>query len=116
MVNLVANFYKDHRVSYDCIKCSISHTLGYLQYATKDLTLVAEFEGVPMQGETLLSVGYKYDLPKANASFKGVLNTQWNVCCVVEKRLDPLPASLTLSAIISHVSDKARFGIGFTLG
>ena len=90
--------------------------VGYLQQATKDLTLVAEFEGVPMQGDTILSAGYKYDLPKANATFKGVVNTQWNVCCVVEKRLDPLPASLTLSAVISHVSDKARFGIGFNLG
>ena len=91
-----------------------SSLAGYLQQATKDLTLVAEFEAVPMQGDSILSVGYKYDLPQANASFKGVLNTQWNVCCIVEKRLDPFPASLTLSAILSHVSDKAR--IGFNLG
>ena len=90
--------------------------LGYLHRASNDLTLVAEFEGVPMQGESILSVGYKYDLPKANVSFKGVVDTQWNVSCIVEKRLDPLPASLTLSALINHVSDKSRFGIGFSLG
>ena len=80
------------------------------------MTLVAEFEGAPMQGDTILSVGYKYDLPQANATFRGVVNTQWNVCCFIEKRLDPLPGCLTLSAVINHVSDKARFGIGFTLG
>ena len=69
-----------------------------------------------MQGESILSVGYKYDLRKANVSFKGVVDTQWNVSCIVEKRLDPLPATLTLSGLINHVSDKARFGIGFSLG
>ena len=69
-----------------------------------------------MQGESILSVGYKYNLAQSNATFRGVVNTQWNVCCIVEKRLDPLPGSLTLSAVISHVSDRARFGIGFTLG
>ena len=69
-----------------------------------------------MQGESMLSVGYKYDLTQANTTFRGVVNTQWNVCCIVEKRLDPLPGSVTLSAVISHVSDRARFGIGFNLG
>lgn len=104
------------------LNCSISLVnkdivlLGYLHRASNDLTLVAEFEGVPMQGESILSVGYKYDLPKANVSFKGVVDTQWNVSCIVEKRLDPLPATLTLSALINHVSDKSRFGIGFSLG
>lgn len=83
----------------------------YLQ----DLTLVAECEGSLMSGETVSTIGYRYDIGNS-ATFKGKLDSKWTIGALIEKRLDPLPANLLLSGQINHMTDEAKVGIGFTIG
>ena len=46
----------------------------------------------------------------------GKIDTSGTVGCVVEKKLDPLPFTLALSALHNHVQDKFRVGVGFFIG
>lgn len=59
---------------------------------------------------------YQYDLSKAHATFKGSIDTAWNVGAVIEKRFFPLPVSLSLSAVLNHPKNSTTVGIGLTVG
>lgn len=59
---------------------------------------------------------YQYDLSKAHATFKGSIDTAWNVGAVIEKRFFPLPVALSLSAVLNHPKNSTTVGIGLTVG
>ena len=45
-----------------------------------------------------------------------MVDSNWNVGSIVEKRLAPLPFTLQLSGFLNHVKSSYRFGIGLTVG
>ncbi|XP_065176927.1 mitochondrial import receptor subunit TOM40 homolog [Sycon ciliatum] len=65
---------------------------------------------------TALMVGYKLDVPVANMTFRGMVDTNWTVGSVFEKRLAPYPFLFSLSAMLSHEQNAARVGVGLTIG
>lgn len=67
-------------------------------------------------GESICTLGYQVDLPKANLVFRGMVDTTWNVGAVLEKKLAPLPFTLALSGMINHTKNQSRFGIGLIIG
>lgn len=46
----------------------------------------------------------------------GQVDSNWCVGAVMEKRLQPMPFTLALSAFVNHVKGTYRFGVGFLLG
>lgn len=82
----------------------------------QNLSLVAECDGSLMQGESSATLGFKMDLGDSLFSVKGCINSKWTVGTLIEKRLDPLPASVLISGQLNHTTDEAMFGIGFTVG
>ncbi|XP_015905689.1 mitochondrial import receptor subunit TOM40 homolog 1 [Parasteatoda tepidariorum] len=67
-------------------------------------------------GESVCTIGYQVDLPKANMVFRGMVDTTWNVGAVLEKKLHPLPFTLALSGMINHTNVQHKFGIGLIIG
>ncbi|KRY89838.1 Mitochondrial import receptor subunit TOM40 -like protein [Trichinella pseudospiralis] len=65
--------------------------------------------------ESSASLGYQIDLPKANVVFRGVVDSNFNVGAVLEKKLTPLPFTFTLSGFANFAKDVSRFGIGLII-
>lgn len=66
--------------------------------------------------EALSTFMYQVDLSKANLTFKGMVDSNWNCGAVMEERLLPLPFTFVLSGFLNHVKSNYKFGIGFTIG
>lgn len=67
-------------------------------------------------GESMASIGYQVELPKANLVFRGMVDSNWTVGAVLEKKLQPLPFSFALSGMLNHVKNQSRFGCGLIIG
>jgi len=73
-----------------------------------ELQIGLEIERV--QQQLSASVAYQYDLPKANFTMKGMVDSNWTVTGMLEKRLLPLPCSFALCASINHKNNQFRMG------
>lgn len=69
-------------------------------------------------GESVASFGYQIDVPKADLTFRGSLDSNWQVGAVLEKKLQPLPLTFTLSGSVDHGSKNPtyKFGCGLLIG
>jgi len=88
----------------------------YHQKVNEALSVGVELEGSLRTQECTTTIGYQIELPNANLSFRGQLDSNWCVGSVLEKRLPPLPFTLALSAFANHVKSTYRFGIGLIVG
>uniref|UniRef100_A0A069DSL0 Putative mitochondrial import receptor subunit tom40 isoform 1 n=1 Tax=Panstrongylus megistus TaxID=65343 RepID=A0A069DSL0_9HEMI len=102
---------------------TLSGTLGftgihvcYYQKASEQLQLGVELETNFRMQEAVASIGYQIDIPKADLIFKGMLDTNWNVGATLDKKLVPMPFSLTLSGMLNHQKNQFRLGLGFVIG
>lgn len=98
---------------------TVSGTLGgagahvcYYRKGNENIQVGVEVETNLRLGESVCSLGYQIDLPKANLVFRGMLDSNWTVGAVLEKKLQPLPFTLALSGMINHAKNSSRFGIG----
>jgi len=91
----------------DCIDTGIEHKIG------------VNFERMSMGGQTesVVSLGWDVDIPKAHVGIKGKIDTNWTVGVVYEKKIaPPLPFVFVLSGMIDHLKNQSRFGIALQLG
>ncbi|KAL1139399.1 hypothetical protein AAG570_006383 [Ranatra chinensis] len=88
----------------------------YYQKASEQLQIGVELETNLRMQESVASVGYQIDLPKADLVFKGMVDSNWNVGATLEKKLLPMPFSLTLSGMLNHQKNQFRLGLGFVIG
>ncbi|KAI9589371.1 hypothetical protein GQX74_007540 [Glossina fuscipes] len=104
---------------------SWSGTLGpggvhicYYQKASEQLQIGVELETSLRMQESVATMGYQVDLPKADLIFRGKcsFDSNWNVCGVLEKRLQPLPFSFALSGRLNHTKNQFRLGCGLIIG
>lgn len=102
---------------------TISGTMGaagihacYYHKQSENLQIGVEVDTNLRIGESVCSIGYQVDLPKANLVFRGMVDSNWTVGAVLEKKLMPLPFTFTLSAMLNHTKNQCRFGCGFILG
>jgi len=66
------------------------------------------------QGDSIAGIGYRLDME--GLSMKGKIDSHGIVSAVLEKRLDPLPATLMISGQMNHWTDDSRFGVGIMIG
>jgi len=90
--------------------------LCYYRRMSEELQLGVEFENNFLQSQMIGSIGYQYDIPKANFTMKGMVDSNWTVTGVLEKRMLPMPCSFTLSASVNHTKNQFRLGCGMTIG
>jgi len=88
----------------------------YYQKASQQLQLGVELETNFRMRESVASIGYQIDIPKADLVYKGMVDSNWNVAATLEKRLTPLPFTLTLSGMLNHIKNQFRLGVGFMIG
>ncbi|NWR03268.1 TM40L protein, partial [Paradoxornis webbianus] len=75
-----------------------------------------ELEANTRLQETTFAFGYQLNLPRANAVFRGLLDSNWSVGGVLEKKLPPLPVTLALGAFLNHWRNRFHCGFSVTVG
>lgn len=91
------------------------HTCFY-QRVNETLQIGVELETSIRMAESVATVAYQIDIPKADAVFKGQIDSNWCIGGVLEKKLVPFPFTLALSGYANHVKAQYRFGIGMIIG
>lgn len=92
-------------------------THAALYYKANDnIQAGVDFDHNTRMQSSKVSLVYNVEVPKANIVFKAMVDTDWTVTSVLEKRLDGSPITLSLSGMLNHVKNAARFGIGLNLG
>ncbi|XP_036260762.1 mitochondrial import receptor subunit TOM40B isoform X2 [Molothrus ater] len=86
---------------------------SYYHRANEQVQVGVELEANTRLQESTFSFGYQLTLPGANAVFRGLLDSNWSVGGVLEKKLPPLPVTLALGAFLNHC--RSRFHCGFTV-
>ncbi|KAI1297243.1 Mitochondrial import receptor subunit TOM40 -like protein 1 [Halotydeus destructor] len=83
-----------------------------------NLQIGVEIETDLRQGESTASLGYQLEIPKANMTFRGSVDSNWQVQGTLEKRLLPLPFTFMMSGHMVHGTPKPnfKFGCGLVLG
>jgi len=90
--------------------------VSYHRRANESLQFGAELLTDSSISQSNAGFYYQYDLIKSHTTFRGSLDTLWNVGAVVEKRFFPLPVTLALSAVLNHPKNSTTVGIGLTVG
>jgi len=89
----------------------------YYHKGIDNLQVGVEVETDLRAGESMASFGYQLDVPKANVSFKGSVDSNWQVSGVLEKRLAHLPFTFLLSGHLIHAKNpNYKFGCGLMIG
>ncbi|XP_062561295.1 mitochondrial import receptor subunit TOM40 homolog 1-like [Armigeres subalbatus] len=88
----------------------------YYQKASDQLQLGVEIETSLRMQEAVATLGYQIDLPKSELVFRGMVDTNWSVAAVLEKKLQPLPFTFALSGILNHTKNQFRLGCGLIIG
>ncbi|CAG2103252.1 unnamed protein product [Medioppia subpectinata] len=90
--------------------------LCYYQKGGENIQVGVEVETNLRMAESTATFGYQVDLPKANLLFRGMVDSNWTVGGVLEKKLLPLPFTFALSGQINHIKHATRIGAGLYLG
>lgn len=90
--------------------------LCYYRKASEQLQFGVELETNFRVQEAVGIVGYQIDLPKADIVFRGMVDTNWTVAAVMEKKLQPLPFTFALSGILNHTKNQFKLGVGLVIG
>jgi len=88
----------------------------YYQKCSNDLSVSTELETNLRMGQSVGTVGYRVDIPRAGLVFKGAVNSDWEVKAVMEKKLLPIPFTLALCGIINHPKQSFQLGAGLIVG
>lgn len=90
--------------------------LCYYRRASDQLQFGVEVETNFRVQEAVATVGYQIDLPKADIVFRGMVDTNWQVSAVLEKRLQPLPFTFALSGCLNQTKNQFKLGVGMIIG
>merc|ERR1719427_304157 len=89
---------------------------SFFQKCSADLSVGAELETNLRMGQSVGTIGYKVDIPRAGLIFKGCVNSDWEVKAVLEKKLLPIPFTLSLCGILNHPKQSLQLGAGLIVG
>lgn len=90
--------------------------VSYYQKANENLHFGAEIMTDRSVNQSTAGFYYQYDLTKSHTTFRGSIDTAWNVGAVLEKRFFPLPVTLSMSAVLNHIKNSTTVGLGLTVG
>lgn len=89
---------------------------SYYHRANEQVQVGVEFEANTRLQDTAFSFGYHLTLPQANMVFRGMVDSNWCVGAVLEKKMPPLPVTLALGAFLNHWRNRLHCGFSVTVG
>jgi len=89
---------------------------SFWQKCSEDLQVGTEVEANLKMQETVGTVGYQVDIPRAGLVFRGAVDSNWTVRAVIEKKLMPLPLTLSLCGLLNHPKSSFQMGAGLIMG
>ncbi|KAM8817793.1 mitochondrial import receptor subunit TOM40B isoform 1-T1 [Rhynchonycteris naso] len=89
---------------------------SYYHKANEQVQVGVEFEANTRLQDTTFSFGYHLTLPQANMVFRGMVDSNWCVGAVLEKKMPPLPITLALGAFLNHWRNRFHCGFSITVG
>lgn len=89
---------------------------SYYHRANEQVQVGVEFEANTRLQDTTFSFGYHLTLPQANMVFKGMVDSNWCVGAVLEKKMPPLPVTLALGTFLNHWRNRFHCGFSITVG
>lgn len=89
---------------------------SYHHKGNENVDVGVQYEYNSQQQLSCVSLGYQFNVPKANLVYRGMMDTNWVVGAVLEKRFHPLPFTFSLSGKINHSKGESQFGFGLTVG
>uniref|UniRef100_A0ABI7XYL1 Translocase of outer mitochondrial membrane 40 like n=1 Tax=Felis catus TaxID=9685 RepID=A0ABI7XYL1_FELCA len=89
---------------------------SYYHRANEQVQVGVEFEANTRLQDTTFSFGYHLTLPQANMVFRGLVDSNWCVGAVLEKKMPPLPVTLALGAFLNHWRNRFHCGFSITVG
>ncbi|KAF6076165.1 translocase of outer mitochondrial membrane 40 like [Phyllostomus discolor] len=89
---------------------------SYYHRANEQVQVGVEFEANTRLQDTTFSFGYLLSLPQANMVFRGLVDSDWCVGAVLEKKMPPLPVTLALGAFLNHRRNRFHCGFSVTVG
>lgn len=108
--------FKAEKYHFDATVSMSGAHISYHQKANENLHFGAELLTDKSVSQTNAGFYYQYDLAKSHTTFRGSIDTAWNVGAVLEKRFFPLPISLLMSAVLNHPKNSTTVGLGLTVG
>jgi len=114
-LSLAGRYSADNWIGSASIGSSGWHA-SYYHRGNENVQAGVEYEFNSRAEEGCVSLGYQVDLPKANFTFKGLVDTNWTVAGFLEKKLPPLPFTFVLSGMVNHQKNTSRFGFGLLIG
>lgn len=89
---------------------------SFWQKCSEDLQVGTEIEANLKMQETVGTVAYQVDIPRAGLLFRGSLDSTWTVRGTLEKKLAPLPLTLSLCGLLNHPKNSFQLGAGLIMG
>jgi len=89
---------------------------SYWQKCSPDLQVGTEIESNLKMQETVGSLGYQVEIPRAGFLFRGAVDSTWAVKATLEKKLEPLPLTLSLCGLLNHPKNSFQMGAGLIMG
>jgi len=86
------------------------------QKCSEDLQVGTEIEANLKMQETVGTLGYQVDIPRVGLTFRGAVDSNWTVKGVMEKKLLPLPLTLSLCGFLNHPKNSFQMGLGLIMG
>lgn len=90
--------------------------ISYHHKAHENLSFGAEILTDSSVKQSNAGFYYQYDMTKSHTTFRGSIDSAWNVGAVLEKRFFPLPVVLSMSAVLNHPKNSTTVGLGLTVG
>jgi len=89
---------------------------SFWQKCSEDLQVGTEIEANLKMQETVGTVAYQVDIPRAGLLFRGSVDSTWTVKGAIEKKLAPLPLTLSLCGLLNHPKNSFQLGAGLIMG
>lgn len=115
MMSLAGRYTSDRWIASATVGQTGWH-LSYWHKGNENVKVGVEYEYNTRAHDSSVTAGYQIEVPKSNITFRGMLDTNWTVAAVMEKRLPPLPFAFVLSGMVNHSKNQARFGFGLNIG
>ena len=61
-------------------------------------------------------VHIQVEIPRAGFLFRGAVDSTWAVKATLEKKLEPLPLTLSLCGLLNHPKNSFQMGAGLIMG
>lgn len=109
---------------YSTGRSTLSATCGtagvavcYHLKASRNLQLGIDTETNLRLHDSLATVLFQVDHPRADMVFRGFVNSKWMIGASLEKKLYPIPeSSLVISGLLHQKTQRFRVGVGLNIG